>query len=269
MEQKFTEGASDATVTSNNTAVLANPPKLQASFSANDVPTLKTVSGTAVGTTPNQAAQQHLHNHNASMGRIPAGALPNRHSRELSSDGRDGIANVGYQSIGSTLHASAAPFGPNMNQNPAHLQAPALSQAPPNPAMSTIANSQGLPSYNNGYYGPNGYNNAIPGGLGSAGPPGPVAGPVGPANGGYPGVPLLSMQMQGMNLNGTNNGYSPANYTGYAPVYTSPQPRDSQARVIQSRRQQDSEGKLSFHVMTNASFANEFSSYEPLQWSVS
>lgn len=237
VEQKFTEAASDATAASNNSAALSNPPKLQGSFSANDVPTLKTVSGAAVGTTPNQAAQQHLHNHNASMGRIPAGALPNRHSRELSSDGRD-VANVGYQSISSTLHASAAPFGPNMSQNPGHLQAqpPVLTQAQQAPAMGTVANSQGLPSYNNGYYGPNGYNNPVPGG------PGGPTGLAGPVNGGYQGVPLLSMQMQGMNLNGAN-GYSPANYAGYAPVYNSPQPRDSQARVIQSRRQQDSEGR--------------------------
>lgn len=232
VDQKFAEGASDATATANNNAVLTNPPKLQGSFSANDVPTLKTVSGVAVGTTPNQAAQQHLHNHNASMGRIPAGAMPNRHSRELSSDGRDGVPNVGYQSIGSTLHASAAPFGPNMNQNNGHLQAPALTQAPPTPAMgANITNPQGLPSYSNGYYPANGYNNAGPGG------------PTGVASAGYPGVPMLSMQMQGMNLNAAN-GYSPANYNGYAPVYASPQPRDSQARVIQSRRQQDSEGNI-------------------------
>lgn len=243
IEQKFAEGASDASTSTNNANALATPPKLQPSFSANDVPTLKTVSSTTVGSTPNQAAQQHLHNHNANMGRIPAGALPNRHSRELSADNRDNINAVGYQSLGSTLHANAVPFGPNVGQNPAHLQAPIHSQAPQTSAVTTMTNPQSIPAYNNSYYTPNGYGNAGPAGPpGPPGPPGPT-GPTGPASGGYHGVPLLSMQMQNMNLNG-GNGYSPANYTGYGPVYATPQPRDSQARVIQSRRQQDNEGMI-------------------------
>lgn len=257
IEQKF-EGASDAPNPTNNASVLATPPKLQPSFSANDVPTLKTVSGSTVGNTPNQAAQQHLHNHNASMGRIPAGALPNRHSRELSSDGRDNVSAATYQSIGSTLHANAAPFGPALNQASGMLQGPSLPQTPQSTAASSMASPQGLAPYNNGYYAPNAYNNGgpvnHPGSAGPAGPAGPMNGGAngpmnggvnGPMNGGggFNGVPMLSMQMHGLSLNGTN-GFSPANYAGYGPVYNAPaQPRDSQARVIQNRRQQDSEGK--------------------------
>lgn len=240
MEQKF-EGGSDAPTPANNASVLATPPKLQPSFSANDVPTLKTVSGSAVGNTPNQAAQQHLHNHNASMGRIPAGALPNRHSRELSADGRDNVAAATYQSLGSTLHANATPFGPALNQNSGILQGPALPLTPQAPAATTMASHQGLTPYSNGYYAPNAYGNGGP-----VGPAGPMNGgsAAGPMNGGgaFPGVPMLSMQMHGMSLNGAN-GYSPANYAGYGAVYAPPQPRDSQARVIQTRRQQDNEGK--------------------------
>lgn len=223
IEQKFVDPASDAPTPTNNNGVLATPPKLQASFSANDVPTLKNVSGSGLGSTSNQAAQQHLHNHNASMGRIPAGALPNRHSRELSADNRDNIAAANYQSIGSTLQASAPPFGPVLNQGPALTQAP---QAPQTPAATTMANPQAMTPYNNGYYVPNGYAN------------------MSPANGAhnYHGVPPLLSQMQGLSINGANT-YSAQNYTGYAPVYAPPQPRDSQARIMQSRRQQDNEGK--------------------------
>lgn len=234
IEQKF-EGGSDAPTPTNNASVLATPPKLQPSFSANDVPTLKTVSGSAVGNTPNQAAQQHLHNHNASMGRIPAGALPNRHSRELSADGRDNAAAATYQSLGSTLHANAAPFGPTLNPNSGMLQGPALPQNPQAPGTTTMASPPSLASYNNGYYAPNAYGNGGP--VGHAGPAGPMNG-----GGAFPSVPMLSMQMHGMSLNGAN-GYSPANYAGYGAVYAPPQPRDSQARVIQNRRQQDNDGE--------------------------
>lgn len=81
------------------------PPKLQSSYSANDVPTLgkATVNG-AHGTpstvqTPasnaveqrmlqSNTSEQRLHQHNVSLGRIPAAGKPsNRHSRELSSGG--------------------------------------------------------------------------------------------------------------------------------------------------------------------------------------
>lgn len=300
IEQKFVEGASEVPTSANSASVLATPPKLQPSFSANDVPTLKTVSGSAVGNTPNQAAQQHLHNHNASMGRIPQGALPNRHSRELSVDGRDNGPAVNYQSIGSTLHANAIPFGPALNQTsgllqgqgPAHNQTsgllqgqgPALTQTPQSPAAVTIAspqahtpahtpynNGSSSNSNNNGYYTPAGYGNGSPasltGSVGHAGLNGLINGnAAGSMTGGFPaGVPMLSMQMQGLSLNGSNgynpsnsayttassgyspasSGYSPAHYAGYGPgpVYAPPQPRDSQARIMQNRRQQDNEGK--------------------------
>lgn len=261
IEQKF-EGGSEAQAPASNASVLATPPKLQPSFSANDVPTLKTVSSSAVGNTPNQAAQQHLHNHNASMGRIPASALPNRHSRELSADGRDNVAAATYQSLGSTLHANATPFGPT---NPGMIQGPTLHQTPQAPAASTMASPQGLNPYNNGYYNPNSYGNGAPVNhgvpAGPAGPNGPINGnSAGPMNGSgaFPGVPMLSMQMHGLSLNG-NNGYAPSNYAGYGNVYSPPQPRDSQARVIQNRRQQDNEGKwpvLAQHQFAQARVTN-------------
>ncbi|ROW17266.1 hypothetical protein VPNG_01044 [Cytospora leucostoma] len=234
IEQKFVDPASETSTTpTSNASVLATPPKLQPSFSANDVPTLKNVAGSGLGSTSNQAAQQHLHNHNASMGRIPAGALPNRHSRELSGDARDNIAATNYQSIGSTLQANAPSFGPTVNQSSALVQGPVLTQAPQTPAATTIGNPQALAPYNNGYYVSNGYAN------------------VSPINGGnnYHNVPPLLSQMQGLSINGANT-YSAQNYTGYAPVYAPPQPRDSQARIMQSRRQQDNEAMSRFNGMS-------------------
>lgn len=279
IEQKFVDGGSDAPAPANNGTVLATPPKLQPSFSANDVPSLKTASGSGVGSTPNHAAQQHLHNHNASMGRIPASALPNRHSRELSADGRDNAAAANYQSFGSTLHANAAPFGPALApsgllqvqgaavpQGSAPAQGSgfnpgaAHTQTPPAAPVNTMASTQGFANYNNGYYAPNGYGNAGPAGFG---------GSAGPINGssGYHGVPLLSAQMNGLSLNG-NNGYSPTNYAGYGAVYAPPQPRDSQARVMQNRRQQDNEGKSPeafMRALVNTSLAMSRFNGQPLE----
>lgn len=302
-QQKYSEATSDAPApNSNNGNVLATPPKLQPSFSANDVPTLKQVSGSGVGTTPNHAAQQHLHNHNASMGRIPAGAL--RHSRELSADGRDNNATAGYQSLGSTLHANATPF---VTPSQGVTQAPVLGQTPQTPVPTAIGNPQGVASFINAYYNTpgsftsNGYGNSpggyasTPGGYSSTGSAG-LAGPSGfssPAttlnsssnggvnsglvgtmnggfnggqNGGHHGFPLLNM-MANLSVSGTTvytstNSYSPANYANYSPVYA-PQPRDSQARVMQNRRQQDNEGKCKLCPFLLLTDANDFVGMAP------
>lgn len=83
----YGETQPDQQITSPTKLVQANPPKLQSSYSANDVPTMKTASngiGT-ISTTSNSHAQQHFHNHNASLGRIPQNAINNRQSRDMSS----------------------------------------------------------------------------------------------------------------------------------------------------------------------------------------
>ncbi len=185
----------------------ATPPKLQQSFSAGAVPTMgSTTNGiSSVSSTPNSHAQQHLHNHNASLGRIPPNAMNNRLSREMTATEGANLReaqNGGYQSIQSALHASAPPFGPSLTQG--------LSQAPtPSPITSPTAQQ---PYPVQGYY--NGYN-----------------------------LNMLSMNMQNMQLG--QPIYSQHNpYTNYGGMYTQPPPplRDSQARVIQQRRQNDGEG---------------------------
>lgn len=208
---------------SGNHNMNTTPPRLQSSFSANDVPTVKNQSGAAMmGGNANNHAQQHFHNHNASIGRIPAGAVPTRgHNRELSSDsnvnsGREQAA--GFPSIQSALHASAPPFGPSMT-----------SAAPMSSASTISSPTSAAPAGQfHGFFPTNGY------------------APAGANGAGNFGIPMLAAQMQQMNMNGVNNGntvYPPQNYTGYGSMpYNPAGQRDSQARVIQHRRQLDNEG---------------------------
>lgn len=234
---------------------MASPPKLQSSFSANDVPTVKSTQGTMANANANNHAQQHFHNHNASIGRIPAGAVQTRtsHNRELSNDStvnsnRD-QANT-YQSFQSALQANAPSF--------ASIQTTMGPLASP---MNTLAGGPVMNNFNNGYYPQNGYNhNMTP-------------------QGAYGNMNMLTAGFQQIGINGMGtapqgmyggqnlNGYQPAPYTPAAvppqqqqqqqqqpqqQPLQQPQPRDSQARVIQSRRQQDNEGTSGLFLTLSA-----------------
>jgi len=206
----------NATLKSPSHQLQVAPPKLLSSYSANDVPTMKTTTnGTAApGTNSGQIshAQQHFHNHNASLGRIPPNAaVNNRHSRELSSgeissNSRE-IQNNSYPSIQSALQANAPSFGPPTSQNLPQTQNQQAVAPPP-------LVSANMPPYNgNGYYPPNNYN-----------------------------MQMMAMGMQNMHIG--QQMYSPANsYQYHGGMFTQQHGgRDSQARVIQQRRQNDSEG---------------------------
>lgn len=198
----------------------ATPPKLLSSYSANDVPTMKTTTNGAAGSNntsgQNSHAQQHLHHHNASLGRIPLNAtVNNRHSRELSSgdssmNSRE-VQNNSYPSIQSALQANAPSFGPPASQNSSQTQTLPAVAPPANMPVST-----NMPPYNgNGYYpGPNNYN-----------------------------MQMMAMGLQNMQIG--QQIYSPANaYTHPGAMFAQQHGgRDSQARVIQQRRQNDGEGK--------------------------
>lgn len=187
----------------------ATPPKLQSSYSANDVPTMRSTNNgpNSNANTPNSHAQQHLHNHNASLGRIPPNAMSNRVSREMTSPEitplRE-LQNGGYQSIQSALQGSAAPFGPALTQSSS--QAGVAGVAPPN----------GQQQFMSGYYNGSGYN-----------------------------MQMMNMNMQNLSM-APQPGYSPHNPYAYGNMYAAPPPpqRDSQARVIQQRRQNDGDGKF-------------------------
>ena len=210
--------------------ILASPPpKLHQSYSAGDVPAVKPNGAGGLLGNMNNHAQQHFHHHNASMGRIPAGAVPGRHNRELSGDASppNGRETGSYPSISSTLQASAPPFGPGLTQ-------PQLSSAGA-PPVSAPAPTMPYPFYP----GAHAYN--------------PMASP--PAAG-YNALPMM---MQNLSVANGNPGgmYPQQNYTGYNPMYAqqAPAPRpphqDSQARVIQNRRQMDSEGKSHTSMFCN------------------
>ncbi|KAB5582488.1 armadillo-type protein [Coniochaeta sp. 2T2.1] len=238
--QVSSPGAAVDTTTSNNIVsppsshinIMASPPKLQQSYSANDVPTVKNSNGTSNMTSnANNHAQQHLHNHNASLGRIPAGAMPNRHSRELSGDNnvaanRD---NSTYASIGSTLHANAPAFGPVTTNA---YQPGFANGGPGNGATGPAGPGPYQPAQWQGYNAPNAYN-GVPN-----------------SNAGHNfAVGMLGANMQGLGLGGQGingqgmNGqpmYQPQGY-GYQAYQPIRGGQDSQARVIQNRRQMDNE----------------------------
>ncbi|KAI9742450.1 MAG: hypothetical protein M1818_003984 [Claussenomyces sp. TS43310] len=180
----------------------ATPPKLQSSYSANDVPTVKSTNGAvgSVNTTPNSHAQQHFHNHNASLGRIPPNGIVNRPRGDTSNGEASAalreIQGGGYQSIQSALQASAPPFGPPMAQT--------NSQAQPTPSTtSSTMPTYGVPGYYNNY-----------------------------------NMQMMAMGMQNMQL-GQPVYPTQAAYGGYGGMYPQNGVRDSQARVIQQRRQND------------------------------
>lgn len=199
------------------------PPKLQSSYSANDVPTVKTTSGATgtVNTTPNSHAQQHLQQHNATLGRIPPKAMATRPRGDTSATENSGILRDlqggGYQSIQSALQASAPPFGPPMTQTVSHVQAHPLTTSSAMPAY-------GVPNYYNNY-----------------------------------NMQIMTMGMQNMQLN--QSVYSQqSGYGNYGAMYQNNGARDSQARVIQQRRQTDGEGEwctTSQSMMILRTFSNE------------
>ncbi|KAI1368987.1 ARM repeat-containing protein [Xylaria arbuscula] len=207
-----TENPPASIISPSNTQVLTTPPKLQASFSANDIPTVKSMPN-AGASSANAHAQQHFHNHNASIGRIPPGAMK-RHSRELSGDNHAVVTQPGgtFPSIQSQLQANAPSFGP-MVSNQTSVQPPVSA------GMGTTAPSpsgQSYPYYHG--YNPTGQNNAY-------------------------NMGMLAMNMQNMNM----NGYPQQNYTGYGAVYQPPvQPRDSQQRIMQQRRAQNDDNQNRF-----------------------
>lgn len=194
-------------------------PKLTQSYSASDVPTLKNGSGIngingtngINGVAFNTHAEQHLHNHNANLGRIPFNAMNNRHSREIS----NGFKDQEYRPAYSGLHASAAPFGPAITSAaPANgvagtVGSPTMSQYAPTPTSSA-------PYYGYGMSMLTGAMNGL-----SMGP--------GPQMGGPPPY----------GVNGMYNGGNVPYFNPYATYGPGGRVQDSQARVIQSRRLQN------------------------------
>jgi hypothetical protein len=124
----------------------SNIPKLQQSYSTNDIPTVKNANLHEANTSsgPNMThAEQHLHNHNATLGRIPISAS-NRQSRDLSAlEPRvDESANV---PMSSALQANAPAF----QSPPTTLSSPGASTTSlPTTMPTTYTSFNGYNSYN-------------------------------------------------------------------------------------------------------------------------
>jgi hypothetical protein len=171
---------------------------------------MKSANGiSSINSTPNSHAQQHFHNHNASLGRIPQNAISNRQSRdltthEITSPLRE-VPTSQYQTQ-SSLQASAPAFGP--------LPA-ATASTPAQPGSITA------PAMPNGYAMPGYYNNNY-------------------------NMQMMTMGMQNMQL---SQQMYPAQggFMGYGALYPQNGVRgaDSQSRIIAQRKQNDGEGERS------------------------
>ena len=214
----YGKSLSGQTVVNGNSA-RPNLASLQMSYSTNDIPTLKNTNGLATAISPPKPnPQQQFHNHNASLGRIPAHAVNKRMSREVPaiSDVRQDEPSNGVKQIHSELQASAAPFGPTMS-------AASISDSSQVDHISNIMASPPMPQYaTQAFYG------------------------------GY-GMQLMNMGMSPLQMN-SPMGFNPqmSMYQNpYPPYQQYPQQGrfpDSQARVIQQRRLQNVEGTNSSSI---------------------
>ena len=208
---------------------------IQSSYSTSDIPTVKNTNGLGATITPPKThAQQHFHNHNASLGRIPPHAVNNstmnnnsvanavnnavnnvtnnRHSREFSGgEGRREEQSNGYGYFQSGLQASAAPFGPS-----------ATAASPTESVASAVSNMNMAQYASPAYYG------------------------------GY-GMQLINMGMSPMHManplpfNNSMQAYQSQGSFSQYPNYGPPgRFADSQARVIQQRRLQNGEENARF-----------------------
>jgi hypothetical protein len=202
-------------------------PKLQSSYSTNDIPTVKNTQGLGDATGNSAAnlthAEQHLHNHNASLGRIPMNA-GNRHSRDLS--GGEAREEKAIRPLSSVLQANAAPFGPNTT-----------SPASNSYTQTTMAhNPMSSPYPQQPYYG--GYGMANGASNGATSPMGMVNLGMNNMNVGSPQPTWNSMNQ--MAVYPSHYGYNAGGYQAYGNTRYGQQ--DSQARVMAARRNASTEG---------------------------
>jgi hypothetical protein len=204
---------------------LAAMPNLRSSFSTNDVPTINNLNISNSSNGALSHAEQHLAQHNASIGRVPQ-ANPG-HRREPSGSDRRLVADtsatqppvshpVGNNSVIATQYASVPPQA--MNVNASNM----IPNSIPTPLSGSSANSMSSPTTNNGPHSPMTYIH-----------------------------PQYATPMNGMPVTGMQHaqwGPSPASpygaYYGYwYPQYNQvPRVRDSQQAVIQQRRNNNYDG---------------------------
>ena len=213
-------------VANGSVASRPNLSNLPASFSTNDIPTLKSNPATSNVSSQVTHAEKHFHNHNASMGRIPPNGVNNRFSRDLGINPATSMAGVGaleahreepldgLTQLHSSLQANATPFGPSAS---AGSPAVPVSGAITPPNLQQFTN----PAYYGGY-----------------------------------GMQMMNMGLNPMQMGGMTpfanqlsmlqgqNQFGP-----YSPYGQMGRMNDNQARGLQQRRVQSSEGEKLDHKM--------------------
>ncbi|KAL9104443.1 MAG: hypothetical protein Q9163_000595 [Psora crenata] len=207
----YSQNSTQGFTTESARPLLANA---HASYSTNDVPTLKNPHGITNATPPKRQSQQ-FHIHNASLGRIPPNAVNSRHSREMSSgaDAQHEEQQVqNYQTVNNAIQASGPAFPPATTVS-----------SPVDSITSQTAQSAGVMTF-----------------------------PSQPFYAGY-GMQLMNMGMSPMmtttplafqnqmQMYQQQNGFLP--YSNYAQQARFP---DNQARTMQSRRTQHGEEQARF-----------------------
>jgi len=245
----FTETKRPAPLPNPAAANSANrvPTKLMTSLSASSVPTVSSLNdnATSAGVTPTSAtAEQRFHSHNASLGRIPAGAVNNRHSRDLSTI----LDNVEPEtrtqaSANSVLHAQAPTFGPTPRMFPNKTSE---SAGPMSPTHGTNSMSG---QTGQGTYISMDQMHILNAALNTMQiQPGQLA-----QQQGFQSQPLQPFQAQAYSPSYQAPGFQPGQYqpgpVGYGNYqqYNGARGQDSQARVIQQRRNQGGEGMYNLH----------------------
>lgn len=143
----------------------SRPNALQSSYSTNDLPTIKG-NGAGKAVTPPKTHIEHMHHHNTSMGRIPQSGVNNQVKAEF--DETDFYGNQ------SNLHASAPPFGPQINTAPSTHHVPSSVaqmglpfQVPAVPAFNYgmqgyVGQATPINGHMQNFGGASAYNNAYP-----------------------------------------------------------------------------------------------------------
>jgi hypothetical protein len=210
-------------------------PGLQrSSLSTNDLPTINSLNGlNNFGHSSSSSnlthAEQHLHNHNANMGRIPPAAK--RHSREVS--------------IGRDLHLekqASTQFTPGLPSTAGTYTAQNGTQANSVAPQASGAISQGYqastPAMTNGQY--------------SYYPSYTLSPTMGPLHGGAPAQWYSSPVQNGRTFN-------------QVPPFNLPHAHDNQHHFMQQRKMQDRDGRpQSLTRYVEAPFANWIYSYQSL-----
>lgn len=249
---------------SSDTTPSGGPPKLQSSYSTNDIPTVKnSVNANPYGQ-PSSTAEERLHNHNASLGRIPRGAVgSNRTSRDFNKE-LSHSPEVRHEepipTMQTVLQGSASNFTSPVPAPASAVSSPpeSMSAGPTSPAsfaspLASLNNPNPNPNFYGGYGVQPNMNSAIATGMNGTNSMLGLNAMMGNMNMGLAGAAMPNQwnnhagQFVGGAPGAFGPGFSPNPYQQYQ-AQNGQQGRfvDSQARVMQQRRSQGGDDNSRF-----------------------